>query len=110
MRRRWQMSTVVAVEYLSLDGVMKNPSWSGPFFNEELQKFQQDNLFGSEALLLGRVTYEGFKSSWPSMTDDEVGFGLRMNSLPKYVATTTLTEGEWNATLLSGDVVAEVAQ
>jgi dihydrofolate reductase len=102
------MSTVVAVEYLSLDGVMENPAWSAPYFNDEVEQFQYDNLFGSSALLLGRVTYEGFKSAWPSMSDER-GFADRMNSLPKYVATTTLTEGEWNATLLSGDVVEEVA-
>ena len=59
------MSTVVAVEYLSLDGIMEEPRWSAPYFNEELQDFQLNNLMGSDALLLGRVTYEGFKSSWP---------------------------------------------
>lgn len=104
------MSKVVAVEYLSLDGVMDEPGrWSGPFFNDELAQFQFDNLFGADALLLGRVTYEGFKSAWPTMTDEQ-GFADRMNGLPKYVATATLTEGEWNATLIDGDVAAEVAR
>jgi len=103
------MSTVVAVEYLSLDGVMDEPGWSGPYFNEEVQNFQLNNLMGSDALLLGRVTYEGFKSAWPTMTD-EAGFADKMNGMPKYVATSTLDKGEWNATLLKGDVVEEVAQ
>jgi dihydrofolate reductase len=103
------MGKVVAVEYLSLDGVMENPGWSGPYFNDEVAKFQYDNLFGSDALLLGRVTYEGFKAAWPSATDEQ-GFADRMNSLPKYVVTTTLTEGEWNATLLTGEVPDEVAR
>src|SRR5215471_7058717 len=103
------MSTVVAVEYLSLDGVMEEPRWSGPYFNDEVSEFQYDNLFGSSALLLGRVTYEGFKSSWPTMTD-EAGFADRMNALPKYVASSTLDRGEWNATLLTGDVVDEVTR
>jgi dihydrofolate reductase len=91
------MSKIVAVEYLSLDGVMEEPGWSGPYFNDEVQQFQYNNLFSSDALLLGRATYEGFKSAWPSMSDEQ-GFADRMNSMPKYVATTTLAEGEWNAT------------
>ena len=103
------MSTVVAVEYLSLDGIMEEPRWSGPYFNEEVQNFQLNNLMGSDALLLGRVTYEGFKSAWPTMTD-EAGFADKMNGMPKYVATSTLDTGEWNATLLKGDLVEEVAR
>ena len=104
------MSTVVAVEYLSLDGVMEEPGgWSGPYFNGEVSQFQHDNLFGSSALLLGRVTYEGFKSAWPTMTD-EAGFADQMNGMPKYVASSTLDKGEWNATLLTGDVVEEVTR
>jgi dihydrofolate reductase len=103
------MSTVVAVEYLSLDGIMEEPQWSAPYFNEELQDFQLNNLMGSDALLLGRVTYEGFKSAWPTMTD-EAGFADKMNGMPKYVATSTLDKGEWNATLLKGDLVEEVTR
>jgi len=71
---------------------------------------QHDCLFASDALLLGRVTYEGFAASWPSVTDEQ-GFADRMNSLPKYVASTTLEEPlEWNATLLRGDPVEEVGK
>lgn len=103
------MSTVVAVEYLSLDGVMEEPAWSAPYFNDEVANFQLTNLMGSDALLLGRVTYEGFKSSWPTMTD-EAGFADKMNGMPKYVATSTLDEGEWNAALLKTDVVEEVTR
>src|SRR4051812_15230438 len=102
------MGTVVAVEYLSLDGVMEEPGWSGPYFDEEVGQFQYVNLFESEALLLGRITYEGFKASWPTMTD-EYGFAERMNSLPKYVVTNSLTEGDWNATLIHGEVSGAVA-
>jgi dihydrofolate reductase len=104
------MGTVVAVEYTSLDGVMEEPAWSGPYFNDELIQFQYNNLFTSDALLLGRTTYEGFKEAWPHMTDDEAGFGLRMNALPKYVSSNSLTEGEWNATLLHGDPAEQVAK
>jgi len=103
------MGKIVAVEYVSLDGVMEEPAWSGPYFNEELQRFQYENLFESDALLLGRVTYEGFKSAWPAMSD-EAGFADRMNGLPKYVATTTLVEPEWNASFIEGDVAQAVAR
>jgi dihydrofolate reductase len=82
--------------------------WTAPYWNDELQQMQYDVLFASDALLLGRVTYQGFAASWPSITDEQ-GFADRMNSLPKYVASTTLTEPlEWNATLLLGDPVEEV--
>jgi dihydrofolate reductase len=104
------MRRVVAVEYLSLDGVMENPSWTGPFFNDEIAKYQHDQLFRSDALLLGRVTYEGFAASWPSMEETEGDFAVRMNTLPKHVATTTLPELEWNASPIQGDVPAAVAE
>lgn len=103
------MGMIVAVEYLTLDGVMEEPAWSGPYFTDEVADFQFDNLFGSEALLLGRVTYEGFKAAWPTMLDER-GFGDRMNDLPKYVLTNSLTEGEWNATLLHGDAAEAVGK
>jgi dihydrofolate reductase len=112
------MSRIVAVEYLSIDGrmEMEDPEgkekelggWTAPYWNDELQTMQYDQLFASDALLLGRVTYQGFAASWPSITDEQ-GFADRMNNLPKYVASTTLTEPlEWNATLLHGDPVEEV--
>ncbi len=101
------MGTIVAVEYLALDGVMEAPAWSFPYFNEELQQFQYDNLFAADALLLGRVTYDGFKAAWPSMTDEK-GFADRMNGMPKYVATRAGGAPEWNATFLAGDLVQAV--
>jgi dihydrofolate reductase len=111
------MSRIVAAEYLSLDGVTEDPGptgafeqrgWTIPYWNDELAKYQSDQLFASDALLLGRVTYEEFAASWPLRSGDP--FTDRMNSLPKYVASTTLQEPlGWNATLLKGDVAAEVA-
>jgi dihydrofolate reductase len=106
------MRRVVAAEYLTVDGrmEMEDPEgkeeerggWTAPYWNDELQKMQYDRLLASDALLLGRVTYQGFAASWPSITDEE-GFANRMNSLPKYVASRTLQEPlEWNATLLRG--------
>jgi dihydrofolate reductase len=102
------MGTIVAVEYVSLDGVMENPAWSMPYFNEELQQFQYDNLFAADALLLGRVTYDGMSQAWPAMGNDPSTGGDIMNSIGKYVPTSTLTEPTWNATFLSGDVVEAV--
>jgi dihydrofolate reductase len=101
---------VVAAEYLSLDGVMEEPSWTAPFFNDEIAKYQHDQLFRSDALLLGRVTYQGFAASWPSMEEVEGDFAVRMNTLPKHVATTTLRELEWNASPIEGDVAAAVTK
>ena len=106
------MRRIVVSEFVSLDGVMEAPDqWHFPFFNEEAGKYKDDELFASDALLLGRVTYEGFAAAWPSMTDEE-GFADRMNGYPKHVVSTTLEEPlEWNnSTLVKGDVAEGVAE
>ena len=112
------MRRIVAAEYLSLDGVMEDPGpageyeqrgWTVPYWNDDISQWQTEQLFASDALLLGRVTYEEFVASWPLRSGDP--FTDRMNSLPKFVASTTLRQPlEWNANLLEGDVVAEVAK
>ncbi|SOD72820.1 dihydrofolate reductase [Jatrophihabitans sp. GAS493] len=102
------MGKIFAVEYLTLDGGFEDPGWSGPYFNEELQQFQFDNLLECDALLLGRVTYQGFAQAWPSMEAETGDFGRRMNSIGKYVASTTLGAPEWNATLIEGHVIDAV--
>jgi dihydrofolate reductase len=112
------MTRIVAAEYLSLDGVMEDPGpageyehrgWTVPYWNDEISKWQTDQLFASDALLLGRVTYDEFVASWPFRSGDQ--FTDRMNSMPKFVASTTLEEPlEWNATLLEGDGVEAVAK
>jgi dihydrofolate reductase len=111
------MSRVVAVEYLSLDGVMEDPGpageyehrgWTVPYWNDEIATWQTEQLFASDALLLGRRTYEEFVASWPLRSGDP--FTDRMNSLPKHIASTTLEEPlEWNSKLLGGDLVEAVA-
>ena len=110
------MGRIVAAEYLSLDGVTEDPGpagefkyrgWTSPYWNDELAEYQSELLFASDALLLGRVTYEEFVASWPLRSGDP--FTDRMNSMPKFVASTTLEEPlEWNSTLLKGDVAEEV--
>jgi dihydrofolate reductase len=107
------MRRIVAAEYLSLDGVTQDPGpageyehrgWTVPYWNDEIAKWQTDQLFASDALMLGRVTYEEFVASWPLRSGDP--FTDRMNSLPKFVASTTLQEPlAWNGTLLKDDIV-----
>jgi dihydrofolate reductase len=104
------MGKVVAVEYVSLDGVFEEPSWSGPYFNQELADWQAANLREADALLLGRKTYEGFKAAWPAMEEATGFFGEKMNAMPKHVATTTLSTPEWNASFLTGEVVEAVTK
>jgi len=104
------MGKIIAVSYVTLDGVFDEPSWSGPYFNEELSDWQAANLEQADVLLLGRKTYEGFKEAWPKMEEATGDFGVKMNSMPKRVATTTLTEPEWNATFLTGDLADAVRE
>jgi len=105
------MRKLVVTEFLSLDGVMQAPEkWTFRFWNDDLAKFKRDELFASDAHLLGRVTYEIFAGAWPSRTDEE-GFADRMNSLPKYVVSTTLKKAEWkNSHLIRENVAAEISK
>lgn len=66
------MRRVVATEFLALDGVVEAPEkWSGPYWNDEIAKFKHGELFASDALLLGKLTYEGFAAAWPGRTDED---------------------------------------
>jgi dihydrofolate reductase len=111
------MGRIVVTEFVSLDGVMEDPGGSEEFehgawsfeFNrgEDGDKFKLDETLESEALLLGRVTYEGFAESWPSREGE---FADKFNNMPKYVVSSTLEAPGWNnSTVLRGDVVEEVA-
>src|ERR1700732_4425060 len=105
------MRRIVVTEFVSLDGVMEEPRWTFDFERgKEGDQFKYEELFDAEALLLGRVTYQGFAAAWPNMGADD--FGQRMNSIPKSVVSSTLpaSEAAWgDTTVLSGDVAAEVA-
>lgn len=96
--------------YVSLDGVVEEPAWTGPYWNDQLSDLQAEYLYSSDALVLGRVTYEGFAAAWPEMEESTGDFGKKMNSMPKFVASRTLTSGEWNATILEGELADEVAK
>ena len=112
------MRNVVVTEFITLDGVFEDPGraektehggWSFKFWSEDSGKFKYDELVAADAMLLGRITYQGFAAAWPEMTD-EAGFADRMNSLPKYVASRTLDKLEWqNSHLIEGDVVDAVS-
>jgi len=106
------MGKIVVTEFISLDGVIEDPGgsedfeyggWSFKFSRgDEGDRFKLDETMDSEALLLGRVTYEGFASSWPSRTGE---FADKFNDMPKYVVSSTLSEPDWtNSTVLGGDV------
>ena len=110
------MGRIVVTEFVSLDGVMEDPGGAENFKHggwsfeiargEEGDKFKLDEAFASEALLLGRVTYEGFAAAWPSREGE---FADKFNSMPKYVVSSTLDEPGWNnSTVLKGDVAEEV--
>jgi dihydrofolate reductase len=112
------MSRIVVTEFVSLDGVMEDPGgaenyrhggWTFTFDRgAEGDQFKLEELQNAEAQLLGRVTYEGFAAAWPNY-DDEAGFAAKMNGMPKYVISKTLTDPAWNnSTVLSGDPVAEI--
>ena len=100
---------LVATEYLSLDGVFEEPGhWSGPWFGEEAGQFKWAELQAADAQLLGRKTYEGFASAWPAM-EGTGEFGVKMNTMPKYVVTSTLDKLDWPGSKpIKGDVPAEV--
>jgi dihydrofolate reductase len=112
------MGRIVVTEFVSLDGVMEAPGGGESFKHggwsfeidrgDEGDKFKVDETIDSEALLLGRVTYEGFASAWPSREGE---FADKFNGMPKYVVSSTLQDPQWNnSTVLKGDVAAEVAK
>ena len=102
------MGRIIAVEYLTLDGVFEDPAWTQPYFDEAVGAYQGEAMQWADALLLGRVTYDGMSQAWPAMGNDPSSGGDIMNSIGKYVPTSTLTDPTWNATFLRGDVVEEV--
>jgi len=109
------MRKIIATEYVTIDGVFEDPGggdktkyggWSFAFWSESAGKFKFDELFAADALLLGRVTYEGFAKAWPAMKDEK-GFADRMNSIPKYVVSQSLEKPEWNNSHVVKDNVTE---
>lgn len=113
------MGRIVVTEFISLDGVIEAPGGDEKEFKHsgwsfevsrgtEGDKFKLDEAFSSNALLLGRKTYQGFAAAWPSRTG---GFADKFNAMPKYVVSSTLKDPSWNnSTVLRGNVVDEVSK
>jgi dihydrofolate reductase len=113
-----RVGRIVVTEFVSLDGVIEAPGGGEDFRHggwsfeiargDEGDKFKLDEALSSAALLLGRVTYEGFAAAWPSRDGE---FADKFNTMPKYVVSSTLKDPEWNnSTVLRGDVPDEVAR
>ncbi|MDQ3661979.1 MAG: dihydrofolate reductase family protein [Actinomycetota bacterium] len=103
------MRRLVESTFVTLDGVISSPEKWGPrYWDDEHNGYARSLLFASDALLLGRETYQGFADAWPSRTGDD--YSDRINGLPKYVASTSLREAKWNATLIRDDIPGEVAK
>lgn len=111
------MGRIIVTEFVSLDGVLEAPGggegfkydgWSFEIDRgDDGNQFKLDETMSSDALLLGRVTYEGFAAAWPSREGE---FADKFNNMPKYVVSSTLDKAEWNnSTVLAGDVAEEVA-
>ncbi len=112
------MGNIVVSEFVSLDGVMEDPGgaegakhggWTFQFGSPEQEQFKAEELVKAGALLLGRRTYQGFAAAWPTM-EGTGAYGEKMNSMPKYVVSTTLSDADvtWNATLLKGELADEL--
>jgi dihydrofolate reductase len=117
-KKQIKTGRIVVTEFVSLDGVMEAPGGGEGFKHagwtfeisrgEEGDRFKLKETLDSEALLLGRVTYEGFAAAWPSRKD---AFADKLNSMPKYVVSSTLQKGEWNnSTVIRGNVVEEISK
>lgn len=104
------MRKITVTEFLSLDGVMENPAWTFPYWNDEIAKFKGEETTPNDVLLLGRVTYEGFAAAWPQRTGDDSG-ATYFNGVRKYVISNTLDTVEWNnSVLIKGDPVTEITR
>lgn len=104
------MRNIVVTEFLSLDGVMEDPAWTFPYWNDEIAQFKGDETSADEPILLGRVTYQGFAAAWPQRTDEDPG-ATYFNGTRKYVVSTTLENVEWNnSVLISDNIVQEITK
>jgi dihydrofolate reductase len=110
MQAQRETRKLVESTFVTLDGVISDPQvWGGgKYWDEEYMRHAGEFLFAADALLLGRETYEGFAAVWPDRPSNP--YTDRINALPKYVASRTLRQAEWNASVIEGDVAARVAE
>ena len=119
------MGTLTIATFMTLDGVMQAPGgpkedrdggfehggWSFPYFSQDMGELINDAFAKAEAILLGRRTYEIFAASWPNFPNKDDPVASRLNTLPKYVVSTTLEHADWDpTTIIRGDIPAEVAK
>ena len=113
------MGKLVITQFVSVDGVFQDPGGVGEIdrggwsfkaeHGEEFDRFKSDELAAADAQLLGRITYEGFAKAWPEMEEVEGEYAVKMNTMPKYVVSTTLENPEWNnSTVIRGNIAEEV--
>ena len=101
------MRKLIESTHVALGGEIGSPDWAFPYLDDEHTRYATELLNGADALLLGRRTYEGLSAAYTAMAPNP--FVDRMNSIPKFVASRTLTEATWNATVIPGDVSDFVA-
>lgn len=101
------MRKLIEVTHVALGGDISPLDWAHPYLDDEHMRYATGVLDGADALLLGRQTYEGLSAAYPAMPASP--FVDRMNSIPKFVASRTLTEAAWNASVIPGDVAGFVA-
>jgi dihydrofolate reductase len=108
-RKEISMRTVIASEFVSLDGVMESPDkWHFPYFNDQMGDAIGAAMAASDAMLMGRVLYEEWAAYWPQQDPEENPVAAQMNGVRKYVVSTTLQEPlKWQNSTLIGDNVAE---
>ena len=105
------MRKLINSTYITLDGVIDSPVWTMPYFDDEAAAFAGSQTEAADAMLMGRVTYDGMFPAWSSRDESDPTTGAAyFNSVKKYVASTTLTNPEWrNTEVLQGDLVEAVA-
>ena len=100
------MRNLIVTEFVSLDGIMENPAWTFPYWNDEISNFKGEESNASDALLLGRVTYQGFAAAWPQSKDEGAPY---FNNVRKYVVSNTLDKAEWNnSVIIRGNIADEI--
>ncbi len=106
------MRKLINSTYITLDGVIQDPAWTMPYFDDEASAFAAEQTDGADALLMGRATYDVMSASWPTRDESDPSTGAAyFNHVKKYVASTTLTDPTWNNTeVLQGDLVEEVTK
>ncbi|MEV4822262.1 dihydrofolate reductase family protein [Micromonospora sp. NPDC049274] len=104
------MRKLINSTYITLDGVIENPMWTGPYFDEESIVVAGELTDAADAMLMGRATYDGMSVAWPQQDENDPMTGAAyFNNVKKYVASTTLTNPTWNNTeVLQGDLVEAV--